>query len=51
MYLPRIDLELFPVDNTEEMEEDEEPMDYDSSICSEDCRIQPLGKLYCKEVV
>ena len=40
-YLPRMDLELCPVDNTEDMEEDEEPMDYDSSICSEDCRIQP----------
>ena len=49
-----MDLELFPVDNTEVMEEDEEPMDYDSSICnicSEDCGIQPLGRLYCKKIV
>ena len=51
-YLHSVDLELCPVDTTEEIEEDEEPMEYDDdgAICSEDCGIQPLG-LYCKTIV
>ena len=51
-YLPRADLELSHVENSEVMEEDEEPMDFDDivfddSSSSSDVRVtQPLGKYY-----
>ena len=49
-YLPRADLELCHVENSEVMEEDEEPMDFDdivfddSSSSSEESVTQLLGK-------
>ena len=56
-YLPRVDVEVCSVEQNEGMEEEEETMDCDyiasdeNSICSEDCGIQPLGKLYTKNIV
>lgn len=63
-YLPRVDVEVCSVEQNEGMEEEEEGMeeeeetmdcDYiasdENSICSEDCGIQPLGKLYTKNIV
>ena len=51
-YLPRADPELSRVENSEVMEEDEEPMDFedkvfDDSSSSNDVSVtQPLGKYY-----
>ena len=51
-YLPRADPELSHVENSEVMEEDEEPMDFedivsDYSSSSSDVNVtQPLGKFY-----
>ena len=53
-YLPRPDPELH-VENSEVMEEDEEPMDFedivsdDSSSSSDESVTQPLGKYYCSK--
>ena len=52
-----MDVEVCSVEQNEGMEEEEETMDCDyiasdeNSICSEDCGIQPLGKLYTKNIV
>ena len=54
-YLPRADPELSHVENSEVMEEDEEPMDFedvvfdDSSSSSDERVTQPLGKYYCSK--
>ena len=54
-YLPRADPELSHVENSEVMEEDEEPMDFDdivfddSSSSSDESVTQPLGKYYCSK--
>ena len=54
-YLPRADPELSYVENSEVMEEDEEPMDFDdivfdnSSSSSDESVTQPLGKYYCSK--
>ena len=54
-YLPRADSELSHVENSEAMEEDEEPMDFggivfdDSSSSSDESVTQPLGKYYCSK--
>ena len=54
-YLPRADSELSYVENSEVMEEDEEPMDFedivfdDSSSSSDVSVTQPLGKSYCSK--
>ena len=50
-YLPRADLELSHVENSEVMEEDEEPMDFedlvsdDRSSSSDESVTQPLGNI------
>ena len=54
-YLPRADPELSHVENSEVMEEDEEPLDFkdivfdDSSSSSDESVTQPLGKYYCSK--
>ena len=54
-YIPRADPELSHVGNSEVMEEDEEPMDFedivfdDSSSSSDERVTQPLGKYYCSK--
>ena len=54
-YLPRADTELSHVENSEVMEEDEEPLDFedivldDSSSSSDESVNQPLGKYYCSK--
>ena len=54
-YLPKADPELSHVENSEVMEEDEEPMDFDdivfddSSSSSDESVTQPLGKYYCSK--
>ena len=54
-YLPRADPELSHVENSEVMEEDGEPMDFDdivfddSSSSSDERVTQPLGKYYCSK--
>ena len=54
-YLPRADAELRHGENSEVMEEDEEPMDFDdivfddSSSSSYESVTQPLGKYYCSK--
>ena len=54
-YLPRADSELSLVENSEVMEEDEEPLDFedivfdDSSSSSDVSVTQPLGKYYCSK--
>ena len=54
-YLPRADPELSHVENSEVMEDDEEPMDFedivsnDSSSSSDESVTQPLGKYYCSK--
>ena len=54
-YLPRADPELSHVENSEGMEEDEEPLDFedivfdDSSSSSDVSVAQPLGKYYCSK--
>ena len=54
-YLPRADPELSHVENSEVMEEDEEPMHFedivsdDSSSSSDESVTQPLGKYYCSK--
>ena len=54
-YLPRADPELSHGENSEVMEEDEEPMDFDdivfddSSSSSDESVTQPLGKYYCSK--
>ena len=54
-YLPRADLELSHLENSEVMEEDAEPMDFDdivfddSSSSSDVSVTQPLGKYYCSK--
>ena len=54
-FLPRADPELSHVENSEVMEEDEEPMDFDdivfddSSSSSDESLTQPLGKYYCSK--
>ena len=54
-YLPKADPELSNVENSEVMEEDEEPMDFedivfdDSSSFSDVSVAQPLGKYYCSK--
>ena len=54
-YLPRADPELSHVENSEIMEEDEEPLDFedivfdDSSNSSDVSVTQPLGKYYCSK--
>ena len=54
-YLPRADPELSQVENSEVMEEDEEPMDFDDivfddiSSSSDESVSQPLGKYYCSK--
>ena len=54
-YLPRADPKLSQVENSEVMEEDEEPMDFediffdDSSSSSDESVTQPLGKYYCSK--
>ena len=54
-YLPREDPELSHVENSEVMEEDEEPLDfddiffYDTSSSSDESVTQPLGKYYCSK--
>ena len=53
--LPRADSELNHVENSEVMEEDEEPMDFedivsdDSSSSSDESVTHPLGKYYCSK--
>ena len=52
-YLPRADPELSHMENSEVMEEDEEPVHFedivfdDSSSSSDESVTQPLGKYYC----
>ena len=54
-YLPRADPELSHGENSEVMEEDEEPMDFDdivfddSSSSGDESVTQPLGKYYCSK--
>ena len=54
-YLSRADPELSHVENSEVMEEDEEPLDFedivfdDSSSSSDESVTQPLGKYYCSK--
>ena len=54
-YLPRADPELSHVENSEVMEEDEEPLDFedivfdDSSSSSDESVTLPLGKYYCSK--
>ena len=54
-YLPRADQELSHVENSEVMEEDEEPMDFedivfnDSSSSRDISVTQPLGKYCCSK--
>ena len=54
-YLPRADPKLSHVENSEVMEEDEEPLDFDdivfddSSSSSDESVTQPLGKYYCSK--
>ena len=54
-YLPRADPELRHGKNSEVMEEDEEPVDFDdivfddSSSSSDERVTQPLGKYYCSK--
>ena len=54
-YLPRVDSELSHVENSEVMEEDEKPMDFedivsdDNSSSSPESVTQPLGKYYCSK--
>ena len=54
-YLPRADTELSPMENSEVMEEDEEPMNFedivsdDSSSSSDESVTQTIGKYYCSK--
>ena len=54
-YLPRVDPKLSHVENSEVMEKDEEPMDFedivfdDSSSSSDVSVTQPLGEYYCSK--
>ena len=54
-YLPRADSELSRVENSDVMEEVEEPMDFDdilfddSSSSSDESVTQSLGKYYCSK--
>ncbi len=54
-YLPRAHSELSHGENSEVMEKDEEPMDFDdivfddSSSSSDESLTQPLGKYYCSK--
>ena len=54
-YLPRADPKLSFLENSEVMDEDEEPMDFedivsdDSSSSSDESVTQPLGKYYCSK--
>ena len=54
-YLPRANPKLSLVENSEVMEEDEEPMDFedivsdDSFNSSHESVTQPLGKYYCSK--
>ena len=48
-YLPRADPELSFVENSEVMEEDEEPMDFEDIVSDDASVTQPLGKYYCSK--
>ena len=52
-YISRADPELSHVENSEVMEEDEEPLDFEDivfdSSSSDESVTQPLGKYYCSK--